>query len=175
MKGRQILTAALAIVWTTAVQTTSAASASIAETFGSRDPITCADTSAPASGPITADLAARYFTCQSEYIWSGQLYLIENVGLRVGGGLPYAPNLGAFEAIDVNIPLYPLQGSFIKYQCRNLRTEHDGPPDTNCTTYGNPNATGYCYKTTFADWRCHMADRSNNPQNIQHGVAPPRP
>lgn len=147
---------------------------SIRERYGAREPRTCADTKAPLTGAITAELAKKYFICQTEKVWGGILYLVEDVKLDVGGGVPYQPNLGAFEAIDVNVPLYPIRGSYVLYQCKNLQTEHVGPPDTNCNTYQHRQATGYCYKTTFGDWRCSMADRSNNPEDWRRGVAPPK-
>ena len=145
----------------------------INEKFGSREPRTCDNKKAPEDGAITADLAKQYFICQAEGVWGAEMYLVDNVELEVGGGVPYHPTLGAFDAIDVNLPLYPIRGSYIKYQCRNLQTAHTGAPGTNCTIYKNPNATGYCYKDTFGDWHCYMADRSNSAENIQVGVAPP--
>lgn len=144
--------------------------------FGARDQRTCDDTKAPAKGAITAALALKYLNCQMEGVWSGNLYLVENVKVEVGGGVPYTPNLGAFDSINVRVPLYPIRGSFVKYQCKDLETEHVGPPDTNCNTYNNPKATGYCYKTTFGDWKCNMADRSaNKKENYRNNVAPPKP
>lgn len=133
----------------------------MASRYGTRGPRTCADTKAPASGAITAALATRYFICASEGISSGDLYLVENVKLEVGAGVPYTPNLGSFEAINVRVPLYPIRGSFTRYQCRDLVREYVGPAGQSCNVYNNVNATGYCYKTTFNDWKCMMADRAN--------------
>lgn len=144
--------------------------------FGARDPRTCKDTKAPTKGAITAALALKYINCQAEGISSNLLYLVENVKVEVGGGVPYDPTLGAFESINVRVPLYPIRGSLLKYQCKDLVTEHIGPPDTNCNTYNNLKATGYCYKTTFGDWKCAMADRSSNEkENFRKNVAPPKP
>jgi hypothetical protein len=143
--------------------------------FGAREPGTCDNTKAPIKGPITAALARKYLNCQMEGIWSNHLYLVENVKVEVGGGVPYKPNLGAFEAINVRVPLYPIRGSLLRYQCKDLIAEHVGPPGTNCNTYNEPKATGYCYKTTFGDWRCNMADPgANNKENFRTGVAPPK-
>lgn len=143
--------------------------------FGARDARICDDTKAPAKGAITAALALKYLNCQMEGIFSGHLYLVESVKVEVGGGVPYDPTLGAFDSINVRVPLYPIRGSLLRYQCKDLETEHVGPPDTNCNTYNNPKATGYCYKTTFGDWKCNMADRSaNEKENFRRGVAPPK-
>ena len=147
----------------------------VGKPYGARDPRTCSDAKAPTSGAITDALALKYLNCQMEKVSGGHLYLVENVKVEVGGGVPYTPNLGAFEAIDVRVPLYPIRGSLLRYQCKDPVTEHVGPPDTNCNTYNEPKATGYCYKTTFGDWRCYMSDRSNNKENFRTNVAPPKP
>ena len=150
---------------------------SIFERYGSREPLTCKDQKAPAKGVITAALAAKYFICKAEKVSSNLLYLVENLkSVEVGGGVPYSPTLGAFEAINVRVPMYPIRGSFVLYQCRNLINEYVGPPGANCTTYNSPKATGYCYKTTFGDWSCYMSDRaSGESENYKRGVAPPKP
>jgi hypothetical protein len=145
--------------------------------FGAREPRTCDDTKAPAQGAITAALAQKYLNCQMEYISMGQLYLVENLKVEVGGGIPYAAIRGqrSFAEIDVNHPVYPIRGSFLQYQCSDPVTEHVGPPDTNCTTYNHPKAVGYCYKTTFGDWRCQMTDSAaTEKENSRRNVAPPK-
>ena len=146
-------------------------SASLGEGAGSREPHTCADTNAPVRGAITADLAKTYFECKAEGLWGDRLYLVEQVSLQVGGGVPYTPNLGSFDAIDVSVPLYPIRGSYLKYQCGSLLRGHT--LGANCTMYNEPKATGYCYKTTFADWSCYMADRSVTDRTASD-VAPPQ-
>lgn len=146
--------------------------------FGARDPRTCENTKAPARGAITAALALKYLNCQMEGIWSNDLYLVENVKVEVGGGVSYAAIMGQYslDQIDVRTPVYPIRGSFLKYQCQDPQTAYVGPPNTNCVTYNNPKATGYCYKTTFGDWKCNMTDRSaTEKENYRAKVAPPKP
>jgi hypothetical protein len=145
--------------------------------FGARDARTCENTKAPAKGAITAALALKYLNCQMEGIWSNDLYLVENVKVEVGGGVPYAAIMGQYslDQIDVKYPVYPIRGSFLKYQCQDPETAYVGPPNTNCVTYNNPKATGYCYKTTFGDWKCNMVDRSaTEKENYREKVAPPK-
>lgn len=146
--------------------------------FGARDPRTCENTKAPAKGAITAALALKYLNCQMEGILSNDLYLVENVKVEVGGGISYAAIRGQYslDQIDVRTPVYPIRGSFLKYQCQDPETAYVGPPNTNCVTYNNPKATGYCYKTTFGDWKCNMTDRSSiEKENYRTKVAPPKP
>ncbi len=149
---------------------------SISARYGSRDPRTCEDTKAPARGAITAALALKYLNCQMEYVSGGDLYLVENLKVEVGGGIPYAAIMGqrSLSEIDVKHQVYPIRGSLLRYQCQNRLTAAR-LPDANCSTYNNPKATGYCYKTTFGDWRCYMSDSAaNNDANIHHDVPPPK-
>ena len=151
---------------------------SISARYGSRDPRTCEETKAPARGAITATLALKYLNCQMEYVsGGGDLYLVENLkSVEVGGGIPYAAIMGqrSLSEIDVKHPVYPIRGSLLRYQCQNRLTAAR-LPDANCTTYNEPKATGYCYKTTFGDWRCYINDTAgNNDANIRHDVPPPK-
>jgi hypothetical protein len=140
--------------------------------FGSRDPRTCADTSAPAGNNITPALAAKYFACKAEYVRGNQIYLVEDIKVQVGGPVPYTPNLGAFEGINVRVPLRPIRGSYVGYQCRDLVREHTGPASTSCGVYEHTKATGYCYKTTFNDWSCYMADPNAAGNQTRRSAAP---
>ena len=105
------------------------------------------------------------------------MYLVENVKVEVGGGIPYGAIIGSIslQQIDVKYPVYPIRGSLLRYLCEDPKTAYVGPPNTNCTTYNEPKATGYCYKTTFGDWSCYMSDTSNIKENVRSGVAPPKP
>ncbi len=146
---------------------------SINARYGSRDPRTCENTKAPARGAITAALALKYLNCQMDYLsGGGDLYLVENVKVEVGGGTPYAAIRGqrSLEEIDVKYPVYPIRGSLLRYQCQNRLTAAR-VPDANCNTYNEPKATGYCYKTTFGDWRCYMNDPD---RDVRHDVPPPK-
>lgn len=157
--GRLTLSAAFAMAFSAGPAPSIAQQGeSIAARFGAREPRTCADTKAPAGNAITPALAARYFACKAEELQGNTLYLVENVKVEVGGGVPYTPNLGSFPSINVKVPLLPIRGSYLGYQCADLVRQHSGPPSTSCNVYNHTKATGYCYKTTFDDWSCYMAD-----------------
>lgn len=146
---------------------------SISERYGSRELRTCEDTKAPARGAITAALALKYLNCQMEYLaGGGDLYLVENVKVEVGGGIPYAAIMEqrSLSEIDVKHPVYPIRGSLLRYQCMNRLTTAR-LPDANCNTSSEPKATGYCYKTTFGDWRCYMNDPNSS---TRYDVPPPK-
>lgn len=147
---------------------------SIGAKYGSREPQTCADMKAPAKGAITAALAAKYFICASEQEDYRYLYLVENVKVEVGGGIPYAAIIGhrSFPEVDVKHPVYPIRGSHTQYQCNPESDYYQ--PGKNCTRYEHKQAKGYCYKTTFGDWRCHQSQDSIPNDNIFSNVAPPK-
>lgn len=169
-KCTRSLLPAIAIVF---MLSTAALAQSIGAKYGAREPRTCENTKAPARGAITAAVALKYLNCQMEYVaGGGDLYLVENVKVAVGGGTPYAAIRGqrSLSEIDVKHPVYPIRGSLIRYQCQN-RITAARVPDANCNTYNEPKATGYCYKTTFGDWRCYMNDPA---ATVRHDVPPPK-
>ncbi|HRH43322.1 MAG TPA: hypothetical protein PKY82_16940 [Pyrinomonadaceae bacterium] len=142
--------------------------------YGARDPQTCADTKAPAKGAITAALAAKYFICGVEKEDYRYLQLVENVKVEVGGGIPYAAIIGhrSFPEVDVKHPVYPIRGSHTQYLC-NAESDYY-QPGKNCTRYEHRNAKGYCYKTTFGDWRCHQSEDSIPNDRTFSNVPPPK-
>ena len=128
--------------------------------YGSREPQTCADTKSPAKGAMTVALATKYFICNSEHIYSDNLYLVEDVSVQVGGAVPYNPRYSAPD-IDVRASIFPIRASFRKYQCDMIYADKSNY-GTNCTVYHQPKATGVCYKTTFGDWQCGASDMNNS-------------
>jgi len=146
---------------------------SIGAKYGSREPRTCADMKIPARGAITAALAAKYFICAAEKEDSRYLYLVDNVKTEVGVGRPYNRNMDInLPQIDVRFPVYPIRGSHTQYQC-NPESDYYGP-GKNCNRYEHQNANGFCYKTTFGDWRCYQADQNIPTRNEFFNVAPPK-
>lgn len=145
------------------------------ERYGSREPQTCENQKAPAKGAITAALAAKYFICKAEGISGQYLYLVENVRVEVGGGIPYAAIIGhrSFPEVDVKHPVYPIRGSVSKYQCKDPQTDYINIEGRTCNLTEEPNAKGYCYKTTFGDWSCYMLDLDGKNENYFPDVAPP--
>ena len=158
----------------------SPAYAGIGAIYGTRDPHTCASTTAPKSGPITPTLAAKYFTCQFEKEDSdGYLWLTENVKAQVGAGVPYgATRQYRPRNVDPGTLLYALRGSFDKYLCGKVNRKgymFDGHREgvnlgKNCTLWHARHATGSCYRTVFGDWKCSMVDL--DAKQIEHQPPP---
>ena len=140
--------------------------------YGSRNPRTCANTKAPASGPISAAQAMQYFICETEGEFREQLSLVSDVRLEIGKGRPFQSGSDRFPDVDVTSPVYPIRGSFTSYSVGRLNTDQSNR-GKNCYVTLNPNATGQCYRTTFGDWKCSMNDW-NKSRFDQYNVAPPR-
>ncbi len=147
---------------------------SIGERYGSREPRACGDMKAPARGAITAALAVKYFICAAEKVDGQYLYLVENVKVEVGTSRPYNPNMDLnVPEIDVRFPLYPIRGSHDLYQCKDPKNDYIRIPGKTCVRYEHRNAKGFCYKTTFGDWRCYQTDLNIPNENIFMDVPPP--
>ncbi|MDD5544000.1 MAG: hypothetical protein PHX83_12575 [Acidobacteriia bacterium] len=144
--------------------------------YGSRDPFTCKSTKAPAHGAISADQARQYVICGAEGETGGALYLIEDVKTEVGKSRPFNINSDDYPDIDPSSPLYPVRGSFTKYQCfrvSNTAIASLNNAGKNCNSADQPQATGVCYRTTFGDWRCGMSDMPHLQLN-RFNIPPPK-
>jgi hypothetical protein len=124
--------------------------------YGSRDPQTCDSTKEPTKGAPSVDQIRKYLPCHMEGTFNGGLYLIDDVNVQIGKGIPYA----TFDILarpgdaDPASVIYPIRGSFKKYQCFQAK---DYPAGQNCTVYAEPKASGICWRTTFGDWTCNMS------------------
>ncbi|MGI8467914.1 MAG: hypothetical protein ACR2N3_05625 [Pyrinomonadaceae bacterium] len=146
---------------------------SVGAPYGAREPRTCADTKAPTKGAITAAQATKYVICNQEGVSSDLLYLVENVQVTVGGGRPYNSFSDSYAtSIDTTAPVYPIRGSFDKYQCSKV-TDTSENKGYNCNIYHERKAEGKCFKTTFGDWYCNMQDTSNNDSDRELDMPPP--
>lgn len=133
--------------------------------FGARDPAICASRKTPAKGAPTVDQPKAYFYCDTE-LANGYLYLVADVKVEV------APSARAFNIltdttgiIDPKQPIYNIRGSYTAYQCWNLASATPGqfPPGKSCSSSNVTNATGMCYRDSFADWHCVMAGQKSWP------------
>jgi hypothetical protein len=131
--------------------------------FGTRDPAVCASRKAPAKGAPTVDQAKTYFRCDTELL-NGILYLVADVKVEVApNSRPFNIQTDTTGIIDPAQPIYNIRGSFTKFACMNPATGSGWPPPDgqwpigkNCTHSAVTNATGMCYKDSFADWHCVM-------------------
>jgi hypothetical protein len=146
--------------------------------YGARDPYACKSLKEPSSGAPSGQRLVDLVRCGSagERVYDNQLYLLESVTVEIGKGRPYQPT-DLSHKLDPSKPVYPIRGSYEKYQCDALnpkiRMKGRNPGD-NCSMYPNPKATGICYSTTFGEWDCVMSDKQIGVAAATHYVAAPR-
>jgi hypothetical protein len=127
--------------------------AQIGDSYNSREPVACPTGDAAPKEKPTVEQAVLIFRCVNE-VEAGYLYLIENVKLEIGVArdFQFGDN---YPQIDRNRPVYPIRGSWVEYQCHNIKT-YPGAAPNNCAVFDKSNGVGICYTTTFGDWRCQM-------------------
>ena len=131
--------------------------------YGTRDPRTCGDRTAPAKGAPSAAQATQYVICELEQgDGSHPMNLVTNVKVQVAS-VSHPPNQLVREitaaTIDPSQPIWDIRGSFTIYRCFALATlsaPNDFARTHNCWQIDQTTATGYCYKDTFADWHCGL-------------------
>jgi hypothetical protein len=133
---------------------------SVGAQYGTRDPATCANRTAPTKGAPSAEQARQYFICDHEGDAQTFLSLIANVKVQVAPvSHPPDPRASYATAPDLNQPAWDIRGSFTQYSCYKLSTMSNAFGRThNCSVTDMPTATGYCYKNNFGDWHCPMWD-----------------
>ncbi|MEK7722973.1 MAG: hypothetical protein AAB336_01365 [Acidobacteriota bacterium] len=129
----------------------------IGKKYNSRDPRPCSETPSKTKAPTIAEAVASVI-CNSEHEAGIEtLYLVDDVKVtQIGKGTPYKPGAYAnISDIDVDYLIYPIRGSYKKYQC----TLSDGKtPEKSCLLSDETKADGNCYKNTFGQWKCGLSD-----------------
>lgn len=129
----------------------------IGKKYNSRDPRPCSKAASKSQVPTMAEAVASVI-CNTEHEAGIEtLYLVEDVKItQIGKGTPYNRNAGGnFADIDPDFLIYPIRGSYKRYQC----TLSDGKtPEKSCILYDEQNADGRCYKNGFGQWLCSMSD-----------------
>ena len=136
--------------------------------------IQCADISTSQLPPVEAII--DLVRCEREEInYSDELWLLENVSVRVGKGRANAGR-GEFMTMpdaDTSKQVYDLQGSWTSFVCRlpEAVAYTGGDAAKNCSKSEVAQAKGACWMTTFGVWRCNM---SGPGAGLEAGYAPPQ-
>ena len=121
--------------------------------YDARAPRTCSKvTSAP-----SAAQAAVLVQCTMDAASYTGLGLIQDVKLEMGSSRAfdlYYTDAG-LAGIDLNSKIYELRGSYTGYFCNLVASSLNGP-GKNCVKSAVPVAQGWCWHTTFGDWKCKM-------------------
>jgi hypothetical protein len=119
--------------------------------YQGRAPKKCASVNKPPS----AVLAAEMIPCTMDSLTSMGLTLFQDVKVQMGAPRPFvmATDTGLSE-IDMNAMVIPLRGSFTAYGCRYI--SNMAPEGKSCGVSPVPEAKGWCWKTSFGDWKCRF-------------------
>lgn len=140
--------------------------------YGTRDVTACPQWT---GATLTQALAEKFFLCFDEKLAGSYLYLDTGLTLQMGAGRKANPQMDTYDDLDRNSLVYPIRGSFTRYQCSkifNIDAQHTNV-GTNCNAIPQPQAQGICYRTTFGDWKCKMFDRVTDSSGVRSRVAPP--
>jgi hypothetical protein len=124
--------------------------------YGSRAPRTCAKVTSPPS----VGLAAVLVQCTMETDSAFGVGLVQDVKIDIGKSRKFVYQTDAgLPGIDLDAQVYPLEGSYSAYLCRTINNM--SPAGANCIKTLMTNAAGWCYKTSFGDYRCRMQGGSS--------------
>jgi len=121
-------------------------------TYNTRAPRTC---SKVAAAPSAAQ-AAVLVQCTMDTLSETGLALFQDVKLEMGSSRPFVYYSDAgLAGIDLNAKVYELRGSYTAYFCTLVSASLNGP-GKNCMKSVVPTAQGWCWKTSFGDWKCKL-------------------
>lgn len=133
------------------------AQAGIGKDYNARDPRPCSKTASPTDRPTVAEAVASVI-CNGEHVAGIEtLYLYEDVVVTqvASKGTPYVPTRMSATDIDVDFAIFPIRGSFKKYQCSLSSAKS---PEKSCNVTHHADAEGRCFKNVYGQWRCSMSD-----------------
>ena len=119
--------------------------------YDARAPRTCAKVTSPPS----AAQATVMVQCTMDALSATGLGLIQDVQLEMGKARPFVYYSDAgLSGVDLTATVYPLRGSYTGYFCSLI--SNMAPAGQSCIKSVVPTAVGWCWKTSFGDWKCKM-------------------
>jgi hypothetical protein len=119
--------------------------------YQSRAPRICSKVKSPPSEAVAAVLVQC--TMEADSLFG--VGLVQDVKLEIGKSRKFVYQTDAgLTGIDLNAPVYPLQGSYTSYLCKTITNQT--PAGKNCIKSVVPAASGWCYRNSFGDWMCRM-------------------
>jgi hypothetical protein len=133
--------------------------------YQARAPRTCATVTSPPS----AAQAVVMVQCSMDGLSDTGLGLVQDVKLQIGKARPFVYWTDAgLAGIDLTATVYPLQGSYTGYFCSLI--SNMAPAGQSCIKSAVPVAQGWCWKTSFGDYKCKL--QGGAPQMVQGQPAP---
>jgi hypothetical protein len=119
--------------------------------YQSRAPRTCSKVTSPPS----VGLAAVLVQCAMETDSAFGVGLVQDVKIDMGKSRKFVYQTDAgLPGIDLDAMVYPLEGSYSSYLCKTINNQN--PAGKSCIKTLMTNASGWCYKTSFGDYKCRM-------------------
>ena len=119
--------------------------------YQARAPRTCSSVTSPPN----ASQATVMVQCSMDALTDTGLGLIQDVKLQIGKPRPFAMwTDGGLLNVDATATVYPLQGSYTGYFCRLI--SNMAPAGQSCLRSAVPAAQGWCWKTSFGEYKCKM-------------------
>ena len=122
----------------------------------------------PVTNPPSAATAAVLVQCTMEAVTDTGLGLIQDVTIQVGKSRKFDNwgDLGLLN-IDSTAMVSPLQGNYNGYFCNLI--SNMAPAGKSCIKTVVTGAQGWCWKTSFGDYRCKM---QGGVAKMENGAAP---
>jgi hypothetical protein len=119
--------------------------------YQSRAPRTCSAVKSPPSVAVATVLVQC--TMEADSLFG--VGLVQDVKLEIGKSRKFVYQTDAgLTGIDLDAPVYPLQGSYTAFLCKTITNQT--PAGKSCVKSAIPEASGWCYKNSFGDWKCRM-------------------
>ena len=119
--------------------------------YQSRAPRTCTSvTSAPSLGQATVMIQ-----CTMDANSAFGVGLVQDVKIEMGKSRPFVYSSDAgLSGVDLTATVYPLRGSYTSYLCNTI--SNMAPAGHSCMKSPVPTAVGWCWKTSFGDYKCKL-------------------
>jgi hypothetical protein len=120
-----------------------------------RLPRKCASVTKPPSAAQAVVLAQCSMEMLDGTMGGGNLYLAQDIKLQMGSprAFIYATD-AALEGVDSEAKITPLRGSYTSYFCSPANNM--APAGHNCMKGVAADANGWCWRTTFGDYKCAL-------------------
>jgi hypothetical protein len=135
--------------------------------YQARAPRTCTKVTKPPS----AAQAVVMVQCTMDTLTPGGLGLVQDVKLELGSSRPFVYYSDAgLDGIDLNARVYPLRGSYTFHNCSLI--SNMSPAGKSCIWTTVEQAVGWCWKTSFGDYKCKMQGAPGGSVKSGTGPAP---
>jgi hypothetical protein len=121
--------------------------------YQGRAPRKCATVTKPPS-PAQASALVQ---CTMDNLSSMGLRLMQDVQVQLGTPRPVVLSTDdGLSEIDLKSQVYPMRGSYTSYFCRSINNLV--PAATSCLKAPVAEGKGWCWKTSFGDWKCRFGE-----------------